>query len=1019
MRHHWLVRKLGIAVPLFATLLLGQSEIRAGVCPGGNPLIDGWQDGEVGVTNGPGCASYDPATQAITVQGSGTGISGRDDQFHWVFQSISGDFELIARLDSISGGPAPYAGLIARGGASASTTNARFLVSHQSLNNNGVSFATNFRTYNGDLSSGGLGVTVPGFGRFHRIVRYKDQLVSYQSADGTNWVEGQTLNSLATSVYVGMMVTSQTNNGSLATAQFSQVILRSFSPLYPTSWFGNTYPGGSTYVPQDVSAMYVDPVNGRVFTNVYWDEGTSEAVLFDSNGNMERKLNDTHGAGRFGGFAITASPTAIYMAMVQKAPECTDGCPPTGTEWYAVRRYNMDGTPMPWTSGGGGVDNSLLIVDSVPAGTNSHLRGLAINRVSGPHLNKLYVSDTALGKIRIYKDNGTTISLIKDVAFTRPRGIAIDPTNSVVRIIQADDPATPLTNEAKIVKMSATGLISLVDDISFAGTTVAPTAVAVDNAGKIFVTDDGPNQRVLIYNANQTPATPASFGDLNGIYSGTIGQVQPTKLNGPMGIGVDNAGNLYIAADGPNVLAMGSSGLREQGTGAEIRRFGPAPSRTPQWFRHGLEFIDAADADPGTDGADVFTKDAHYAMDLTQPSGFEATYVGMTVDRFNYPDDMRLHTGEATGPSGVFIRRLSGQRIMYLTTQHSAYLGIYRFAAPSEIAIPCSVMNKEHRTDAWPPHQPASGRWIWHDSNNSNPPYNGLMEAGEYESDGPANSDIWGWYVDDAGDIWTSAMSYVDGESSIPGATPTIRRYILQGFDNGCPVYHSANVEKFGQPAGFTQILRALYIPGSDTMYIGGYTTAHPRLGDATEFGIVGREVRRYDNWHQCSSETNNICGATWSISDLPYEENKFKYAHAAASMDVAGTQLFIIIADTAEVRIYDLCSGVYRASRIPGPEVAGKSGWVDTRVGMNAFQRANGEYLVFAEDDLQAKQIFYRVLLSPAHCGPCQLQYCTGADIGCTWTSYGPGGCCIYQCGVELPGCTTSQCPPNVCGGC
>jgi len=55
-----------------------------------------------------------------------------------------------------------------------------------------------------------------------------------------------------------------------------------------------------------------------------------------------------------------------------------------------------------------------------------------------------------------------------------------------------------------------------------------------------------------------------------------------------------------------------------------------------------------------------------------------------------------------------------------------------------------------------------------------------------------------------------------------------------------------------------------------------------------------------------------------------------------------------------------------------------------------------------------------------PQQCGPCQVEYCTGVEIGCRFLgTCGTGGCCQYTCGVEIPACIDPQCPPNVCGGC
>jgi hypothetical protein len=50
-----------------------------------------------------------------------------------------------------------------------------------------------------------------------------------------------------------------------------------------------------------------------------------------------------------------------------------------------------------------------------------------------------------------------------------------------------------------------------------------------------------------------------------------------------------------------------------------------------------------------------------------------------------------------------------------------------------------------------------------------------------------------------------------------------------------------------------------------------------------------------------------------------------------------------------------------------PGPEVARESGWVDFPDAIRAFQRKNGEYLVFVEEDAKAKIIVYRLRLPQA----------------------------------------------------
>jgi hypothetical protein len=97
-----------------------------------------------------------------------------------------------------------------------------------------------------------------------------------------------------------------------------------------------------------------------------------------------------------------------------------------------------------------------------------------------------------------------------------------------------------------------------------------------------------------------TPKLIGTFGDEGGIYSGTLGEVGELKLNGVTGVGTDAAGNIYVSNNG-----FGSSGT-------DLRKFWRF--RKLQWQLLGLQFVDNADADPGTGGLDVLTKHEHFIL---------------------------------------------------------------------------------------------------------------------------------------------------------------------------------------------------------------------------------------------------------------------------------------------------------------------------------------------------------------------------------------------------------------------
>jgi len=74
--------------------------------------------------------------------------------------------------------------------------------------------------------------------------------------------------------------------------------------------------------------------------------------------------------------------------------------------------------------------------------------------------------------------------------------------------------------------------------------------------------------------------------------------------------------------------------------------------------------------------------------------------------------------------------------------------------------------------------------------------------------------------------------------------------------------------------------------------------------------------------------------------------------------MSVAGDYLFVVYLKTAEVRIYETAAAKYCGTMRPGKDM---SGWVDIPYGIRAHKRADGEYLVFVEEDWKAKIIMYR----------------------------------------------------------
>ncbi len=951
-----------------------------------------WTGVDVGTGGVAGSLSCNSGT--FTVTGHGT-IEGTADRFFFAYQTYTGDFELVARLVNLDFQPnqtGPVGGIMVREDLDADSRYV-FVTEESKVEPPdwlaGRRIGNQARTRKGDRTVGGIGLwkfandpsmydPSSPFGDYHKLVRYKDQITVYGSTDsGATWrhLEGWTLPGLTASVRVGMAVAPRgfwfQDPNLVATATFDQVSLKPLVLTHHTSWAGNSLPGGSTSIMHNVQDMYVepDPVTGRIFASTFWEESAKEGSIFTPNGDFYDSLDEAHPFR--GNYAITSNGAYVYIGMMVSGTDPTDpaepGYPQSPNVRYAVRRYTRDGRVAPVVPQSQctttllketyGYDCSMRFVCETNKSVDRHIRGLAWHPNSAWGA-VLLASDTMANRIRMYDQNLDPVAggeFPANPDLDQPRDIAVDSNGDLWIIAQWNGYPQVLKYQSNGAKYYQPQLYATGWD---------PTDLIV-SAGLIWVADAGPDQQIKKFYSDGTSA--GSFGTLGGILSGTKGRVDAArlKLNNPVGVGVDSSGNIYVAGDGGAGVAAG---------GAEFRKFNS--SGILQWERVGLEFVEVVDADPGTDGKDLYSRDQHYGMDYSKSTGLEWSYKGMTLDRFTYPDDPRLH-GVA---EGIYIRRYQGKRFLFTATGHGTFLAGWRFESDtSEIAIPSVLFVKVHfpGNPSWPTNQPptqpeSQARWMWRDDNGD-----GRIDSNEYPADmREPNENVWGWYVDDSLNIWTTAWRKDDAE---------IRVYKLKGLDpvHGNPIYGPGTgcwgspsdcIVNYTTPALFREVgdpettpiegvMRSVYVPATDTLYLGGYNEANPLSPPPIfgEFGMVGRVVARYNNWTTDPTHT-----PVWSTV-LPFDP-LYDVWKAGKGLDVAGNRVYVGMADTRKILVYEAATGTLLKSMQPGPEVAGESGWLDTIVSLNAFQRSNGDYLVFAEEDYSGKALIYREAPTPLY---------------------------------------------------
>ena len=675
--------------------------------------------------------------------------------------------------------------------------------------------------------------------------------------------------------------------------------LSSAEPLrYSTTWLGNTFGGGAKWVQQSAEDLTVLP-DGTCVVGCFWDEAGREVGLYQ-DGQPVAKLEHTH---MRGGKAATATDKYVFSAQIsvrEDQPEVQAGEArrEKAVCYFGVGRWTRDGKVAPFPGGGSRFKNVAVFREGLDE--HDHIpRGLATDG------KLLFVADTLENSIRVL--DVETMQPVRDFAAEKVERLALDRAGNVWAIQTGGHRIVSFTAEGK-----ARGVSVPLPEKSVA------TSLSFAPDGRLVVTDNGPRQQVLFFEVTESAAKLAgTFGEEGGMFGGpNPGRVGPRRFAGLTGAGFDAAGNFYAACNVPR----GGTVLRAFSTKREL-----------QWELLGLEFLDVADAAPGSDGRDVFTADDRYAFDPAAPAGQGWRWIAHTYDPVRSPDDLRFH--QLALQCATSVRVLEGKTFLCQRGMWQGALGIYR--QEGDLFLPSAVLSsgplKAEHSNWKPAGQPEKGRWLWRDANG-----NGRFDAGEYTPTEGPTGEFWASNVDARGDIWQA------------GRDTGIWRWRFTGLDPHGNPQHDAKAGHWPMPAPFNDLLRTEYDSATDTMFLTGITPEQPMAGG--EWGTTGTVVARYDAW---SKEPKLRYQTT-----LPYTKGRVW----GESFALAGDLFFVVIGKTAEVLVFDQADGRQLGSMKPGPEVAGESGWVDFRDGIRATRLKDGSYLVFVEEDAKAKNIVYRM---------------------------------------------------------
>jgi regulation of enolase protein 1 (concanavalin A-like superfamily) len=253
------------------TAASGSTTAAATLTASAGSLPSPWQSTDIGKPQVAGAAGW--SSGVFIADGAGTDIGGNADQFRFIYQTLDGDGEFVARIDSLERTDQwAKAGIMIRDELTAGAKHTAAVVT----SNRGVLFQ---RRIANDAVTAQTIVASNRAPVWFKLVRKGNAFTAYRSSNGTEWSQMRSevvyLNRLA---YVGLVVTSR-DPRQLSTARFSNV------KLTATASAPNQSPAVSLTAPAN-GATYTAPATMSVGATASDTDGTIAAVEFYAGSTM-------------------------------------------------------------------------------------------------------------------------------------------------------------------------------------------------------------------------------------------------------------------------------------------------------------------------------------------------------------------------------------------------------------------------------------------------------------------------------------------------------------------------------------------------------------------------------------------------------------------------------------------------------------------------------------------------------------------------------------------------------------
>ncbi|NJM16397.1 MAG: hypothetical protein HC896_14390, partial [Bacteroidales bacterium] len=278
----------------------------------------GWTSQDIGAVAATGTVCEQTGT--FTIEGSGADIWGTADEFRYVYQSLNGDGQIIARVNSVENTNSwAKSGVMIRESLTAGSKHALMAVTA----GNNSAFQRRTSTNGGSDHTAATG-TAP---RWVRLVRSGNVFTGSVSADGSNWTTaGSVTITMASNVNIGLATTSH-NDGTLCTSEFTNVSLTGPVVVPVTGVALSNCPGYSLHVGDVIDLNETVSPSNATNKAVSWSSSNTAVLTVSSTGLATALALGTATitvTTADGGFTATCS---ITVAPVEVTSVALANCP--------------------------------------------------------------------------------------------------------------------------------------------------------------------------------------------------------------------------------------------------------------------------------------------------------------------------------------------------------------------------------------------------------------------------------------------------------------------------------------------------------------------------------------------------------------------------------------------------------------------------------------------------------------------------------------------------------------------